>query len=131
MILDPNGITASPISPSRRAKTKPARRPRNAASKRAENVILFRAGGTEPKALPLELVARLEMLDGSAFEHRQRPRGRAVSRRPYADPTLDPATQFTPASRQPILVFAEGERSIGVAVDEIIDIVETVYSRRS
>ena len=128
MILDPNGITALANFTIEESDDNAAAQAEERAAKRAENVILFRAGGAEPKALPLELVARLEMLDRSAFEIAN---GRAVVQyRGALMPilTLDQATPFTPANRQPILVFAEGEHSIGVAVEEIIDIVETVYS---
>jgi len=128
MILDPNGITALANFTGDEVEDQTAAQHEEKSGKRAENVILFRAGGAEPKALPLELVARLEMLDGASFEvANDRP---VVQYRGALMPvlTLDPATPFTPAPRQPILVFAEGDRSIGVAVDEIIDIVETVYS---
>ncbi len=128
MILDPNGITALANFTGDEVEEQTAAQHEEKGGRRAENVILFRAGGTEPKALPLELVARLEMLDGASFEvANDRP---VVQYRGALMPvlSLDPTTPFTPAPRQPILVFAEGERSIGIAVDEIIDIVETVYS---
>jgi len=129
MILDPNGITAlANFTGEEPDEQTAAQIEETKAGKRAENVILFRAGGTEPKALPLELVARLEMLDGASFEVAN---DRAVVQyRGALMPilSLDPTKRFNPAARQPILVFAEGERSVGVAVDEIIDIVETVYS---
>jgi two-component system, chemotaxis family, sensor kinase CheA len=128
MILDPNGITALANFGVEEGDDKSGEQAEQKSGKRAENVILFRAGGSEPKALPLELVARLEMLEGSTFEIAN---GRAVVQyRGALMPilSLDPTAQFTPANQQPILVFAEGERSIGVAVEEIIDIVETVYS---
>ena len=128
MILDPNGITALANITVEEREDKTAAQVEEKSGKRSENVILFRAGGPEPKALPLELVARLEMLDGATFEVAN---GRPVVQyRGALMPilTLDGGMQFTAAKRQPILVFAEGDRSIGVAVDEIIDIVETVYS---
>ena len=128
MILDPNGVTALANFTGEEREEQTAAQLEEKGGKRSENVILFRAGGTEPKALPLELVARLEMLDGSSFEIAN---DRAVVQyRGALMPilSLNPMQQFTPAPRQPILVFAEGERSVGVAVDEIIDIVETVYS---
>jgi two-component system chemotaxis sensor kinase CheA len=128
MILDPNGITALANFTIEEGDDQTAAQAEDKGAHRAENVILFRAGGTEPKALPLELVARLEMLDSSVFEIAN---GRAVVQyRGALMPilTLDSSAPFAPANRQPILVFSEGEHSIGVAVEEIIDIVETVYS---
>src|SRR4029453_2612233 len=38
--------------------------------------------------------------------------------------TIDPAYTVKTEGRQPILVFADGVRSMGLLVDEIVDIVE-------
>ncbi len=43
-------------------------RPGSEPTRAQETVILFRAGGTEPKAVPLELVARLEAIDRKQIE---------------------------------------------------------------
>ncbi len=128
MILDPNGIAALANVAIEERDDTAASQGAGKAGTRAENVILFRAAGPEPKAVPLELVARLEMLDGKTFEVAN---GQPVVQyRGALMPilSLDAAAPFTPANQQPVLVFAEGERSIGVAVDEIIDIIETTYS---
>jgi two-component system, chemotaxis family, sensor kinase CheA len=128
MILDPNGIAALANVAIEEREEATTAQTETKTGPRAENVILFRAAGPEPKAVPLELVARLEMLDGATFEVAN---GRPVVQyRGSLMPILplDSSKPFAPANQQPVLVFAEGERSIGVAVDEIIDIIETTYS---
>ena len=128
MILDPNGIATLANVAAEEAQETAAVAGEDRDRGRAENVILFRAGGPEPKALPLELVARLELLDSASFEWAN---GRPVVQyRGALMPilSLDAAAQFAPASRQAVLVFAEGDRTIGMAVDEIIDIVATTYT---
>jgi two-component system chemotaxis sensor kinase CheA len=128
MILDPNGVaTAAKISEGdteRASETETHAQAR----KGQEAVILFRAGGQEPKAVPLALVARLEAIDKSEIEHANgnfvvQYRGKLM---PLVQ--VDESQDLSAPGRQPILVFAEGEHSTGLMVDEIIDIVEESYS---
>ena len=88
------------------------------------SMVVFRAGGPEPKAVPLSLVTRLEDLDASTFE---RADGRTlVQYRGALMPLVpaDPALAIRDSGVQPILVFSHGARTAGLAVDEIVDIVE-------
>ncbi|MBM3521642.1 MAG: response regulator, partial [Alphaproteobacteria bacterium] len=76
------------------------------------------------KAVPLALVARLEEVDAKAIEQSNgRPvvqyRGKLMPLIP-----VDAMQQIRSEGRQPILVFADGIRSMGLLVDEIVDIVE-------
>jgi two-component system chemotaxis sensor kinase CheA len=41
---------------------------------------------------------------------------------------FDPNHQWNEAGRQPVLVFADGDRSMGLVVDEIVDVVADVIS---
>ncbi|MFC7292156.1 chemotaxis protein CheW [Hirschia litorea] len=127
MILDPNGV-AKEVSSIEGASQA------NAASKAEDNInddrmslLLFRAGGDEPMACPLSLVTRLEDLDASTFEHAQG--HQVVQYRGKLMPLVHAAGSHMIKSegKQPILVFNQGDTVIGVAVDEILDIVhETV-----
>ncbi len=128
MILDPNGIATEAGVDSERADA-PAQASAHENGKAAqETVILFRANGPEPKAVPLELVARLEAIDRKQIE---RSNGHLVVQ--YRG-NLMPLVSIGPVGldglkeRQPILVFTEGELSTGLLVDEIIDIIGTSYS---
>ncbi len=84
---------------------------------------MFRAGSSQPKAVPLGLVTRLEELATDKIELSN---GRYMVQ--YRD-QLMPLVQMEGVSvqtsgSQPILVFADDGRSMGLVVDEIIDIVE-------
>lgn len=127
MILDPNGIARSSglgtggSGGADRAVAGPAA---EATSSRKIALLLFKAGGGQCKAVPLDLVARLETLDRSAIERSgselvTQYRGRLM---PLV-PLVLPAGGELP-DRQSTLVFADGERVMGLMVDEIIDVVE-------
>jgi two-component system chemotaxis sensor kinase CheA len=129
MILDPNGIArATGI-----AGAAENRAAAGTAAARGEDgrtaMLLFRAGGPEPKAVPLGLVARLEevaaaQIEASAGQPVIQYRGRLMPLVAMAG-ALDLARP-----RQTVLVFADSERRLGhdrcmgLVVDEIIDVVE-------
>ena len=92
-------------------------------------MLLFRAGGTAPKAVPLGLVARLEDIERdrieiSAGQPVVQYRGRLMPLVPLSG-TLDMAKE-----RQAVLVFNDVDRGLGrdrcmgLVVDEILDVVE-------
>ena len=125
MILDPNGIAAATgeITVSEQAH-------RNEAMARAgvresrTTLLLFRAGDGGQKAVPLALIARLEEIDVRQIEQSN---GKPlVQYRGKLMPLIstDPSYKMRAEGRQPILVFADHDRSMGLAVDEIVDIVE-------
>ena len=125
MILDPNGIAAASgevsLSSGVHEEALAA-----ASTHRAEKVtmLVFRAGTETPKAVPLALVARLEEIDVAAIEFSTgqmltQYRGKLV---PLVH--FDPAQKLTESGRQPVLVFSENDRTMGLVVDEIVDIVD-------
>jgi two-component system chemotaxis sensor kinase CheA len=125
MILDPAGVAAAAggIGAGEQA-------PREEAPARADlpedrsAFLLFRAGDAGQKAVPLALIARLEEIDAAAVE---RSNGKPVVQyRGKLMPliSVDPACGIRAQGRQPILVFADRDRHVGLVVDEIIDIVE-------
>lgn len=88
------------------------------------SMIIFRAGSPDPKAVPLGVVTRLEELDAANFEQSD---GRTlVQYRGSLMPIVpaDPYSLVRTDGAQPILVFTHNEHAIGLAVDEILDIVE-------
>ena len=88
------------------------------------SMIVFQAGGDHPKALPLSLVTRLENLDAASFEVGD---GKILVQYRGALMTVVAAdTNMTIAQSgfQPILVFTHNGQAVGLAVDNIIDIVE-------
>ena len=125
MILDPNGIASATgemamgENVSKEATSVQATRQEDKMA-----LLLFRAGAGAPKAVPLSLVARLEDVDLSSVESSNglpvvQYRGKLMPLVP-----IDPGFVIQTEGRQPVLVFADGDRSMGLIVDEIVDIVE-------
>jgi two-component system chemotaxis sensor kinase CheA len=125
MIIDPNGI-AKALGTSVEAGHEIADENaamRAGAAEQLTSLLVFRAGSTQPKAVPLALVTRLEEIAADKLELSN---GRHMVQ--YRD-QLMPLVQMAGVSVatsgvQPILVFADDGRSMGLVVDEIIDIVE-------
>src|ERR1700726_1193539 len=125
MIIDPNGF-AKALGASGAASHEIAdeHAGRHASSsEQTTSLLVFRAGTNQPKAVPLGLVTRLEEIAAAKIELSN---GRYMVQ--YRD-QLMPLVQMGGASvqtsgPQPILVFADDGRSMGLVVDEIIDIVE-------
>ena len=86
--------------------------------------LVFRAGSQEPKAVPLAIVTRLEEIDPRHIEisngrHLIQYRGQLM---PLV--RLHPDIRIREDGGQPLLVFSDEGRSMGLVVDEIVDIVE-------
>ncbi|ANW04961.1 hybrid sensor histidine kinase/response regulator [Bradyrhizobium icense] len=125
MIIDPNGIAkalgASGSSAHEMADEASAAHAMS--GEQLTSLLVFRAGSSQPKAVPLGLVTRLEEIATDKIELSN---GRyMVQYREQLMPLVQMAgvTVQTQGS-QPILVFADDGRSMGLVVDEIIDIVE-------
>jgi two-component system chemotaxis sensor kinase CheA len=125
MIIDPNGF-AKALGASGNAGHEIA--DENAAHRAASveqltSLLVFRAGSSQPKAVPLGLVTRLEEI---AAEKIELSNGRSmVQYREQLMPLVQMAgVNVRTSGTQPILVFADDGRSMGLVVDEIIDIVE-------
>ncbi len=125
MIIDPNGIAkalgAAGTAAHEMSDENAAMRASSA--EQLTSLLVFRAGSTQPKAVPLALVTRLEEI---AIDKIELSNGRHMVQ--YRD-QLMPLVQMSGVSvqtsgAQPILVFADDHRSMGLVVDEIIDIVE-------
>src|SRR6185437_9698880 len=88
------------------------------------SMLIFRAGATQPKAVPLSLVTRLEEIDAKKIEMSN---GRPlIQYRGQLMPLIrvNPDMQLRTEGTQPLLVFSDEGRSMGLVVDQIIDIVE-------
>ena len=125
MILDPNGLAQETAMEADEATARPAdQEERSDTISARQRLLLVRAGGEEPKAVPVSLITRLEDFDVQAIEkvdgrHVVQYRGRLL---PLAH--AGGADEFMGEGRQPVLVFSEDGKSAGVAVDEILDVVE-------
>ncbi|HXP96943.1 MAG TPA: chemotaxis protein CheW [Telmatospirillum sp.] len=125
MILDPNGIAGSTgeiVGGSQATAEASAARDLHAEDR--QSLLVFRAGGNDLKGVPLALVARLEEIEVGQIEHSH---GKPVVQyRGKLMPlvTIDGSFDVKTEGRQPVLVFADRDRSMGLVVDEIVDIVE-------
>jgi two-component system, chemotaxis family, sensor kinase CheA len=125
MIIDPNGIAkalGAAANAAHEINDENAAH-RAAGAEQLTSLLVFRAGSNQPKAVPLGLVTRLEEI---AAEKIELSNGRSMVQ--YRE-QLMPLVQMNgvtirTSGSQPILVFADDGRSMGLVVDEIIDIVE-------
>src|SRR5579872_2058561 len=124
MILDPNGIArATGITASGDSKVIAASAKEQSQSTDLTAMLLFRAGGEQKMAVPLGLVARLEDIPRDKIESSC---GASVTQ--YRG-KLMPLVALSPnldmeKSGQSVLVFNDGDRTMGLMVDEIVDVVE-------
>src|SRR5215831_5419971 len=126
MIVDPNGL-ANAIGSSAAAQqaaenAREIEQHSDAAS--LESLLVFRAGSPQPKAVHLSLVTRLEEIDAKAIEGAD---GQLmVQYRGQLMPLVlvNEDVRIKEKGVQPLLVFADEGRSMGLVVDEIVDIVE-------
>ncbi len=124
MILDPNGLALQTGEALRENHDGQADSAAAAQQDDSASLLIFRAGGRELKAVPLSLVARLEEIE---VERIEKSNGRPVVQyRGRLMPIVcaDAEHRLKDSGGQPVIVFADGERAMGLAVDEIIDIVE-------
>ncbi len=125
LIVDPNGV-ANQVAQGAQATAGQAEAEAEAAdaTEATTTLLVFKGGGGGFKAVPLSLVTRLEEIEGEKVEWLGgRPliqyRGRLMPLVP-ADDGIAIKTQ----GRQALVVFSDGERAMGLVVDEIVDIVE-------
>ncbi|MBV8824138.1 MAG: chemotaxis protein CheW [Bradyrhizobiaceae bacterium] len=123
MIIDPNGI-AEAIGTLEGEESEDEAEARSASAGKMVSMLVFRAGSPELKAVPLSLVTRLEEIDCKKIEfsngrHLVQYRGQLM---PLV--RVDETARIRSEGTQPLLVFSDGGRSMGLAVDEIVDIVE-------
>ena len=126
MILDPNGIASVTGEINVTDKTEEGAQQEVAHAEDRVAMLLFRAEGTTPKAVPLSLVARLEEVDLAQVEASGDQR--VVQYRGQLMPLFTMEGSEEPASengRRPVLVFSEQGRNLGLMVNEIVDIIET------
>ncbi|MCA3339066.1 MAG: hybrid sensor histidine kinase/response regulator [Roseomonas sp.] len=126
MILDPNGVArgAGITAEGRAEDQQTVTATGGIRSDSSTSLLLFRAGDQTPKAVPLGLVARLEDIPIERIEMSGgtpvvQYRGQLMPMVPIAGHWAAPES-----GRQAVLVFTEGQRSMGLMVDEILDVVE-------
>jgi two-component system chemotaxis sensor kinase CheA len=126
MIIDPNGVAQAfgnaVVSHLAGAETGNSSDP--SVSEASTSLLVFRAGSSQPKAVPLSLITRLEEIDAQKIElsngrHMVQYRGQLM---PLVSMSQDVRVKGEGA--QSLLVFSDGSRSMALVVDEIVDIVD-------
>ena len=124
MILDPGGIARASGLGVEGVTDNAA--PAQAALRDARRtaMLLFKAGDGAPRAVPLGLIARLEDLPVERIE--QAGDGLVTQYRGRLMPlqALPGVMPREAGQRQPVLVFGDEERAMGLMVDEILDVME-------
>ena len=127
MILDPNGIAnaVGKVSDTGADGSKTAEGAHALSdSDRKTSLLIFKAGEGAPRAVPLALVSRLEDFDVKKIEVSGNQkviqyRGKLMPLIPFSD-----QMKLKDKGGQPVLVFSDRDRSMGLMVDNIVDIVE-------
>ncbi len=126
MIIDPNGVAQAfgNTVTSQLAAAQPTDGRDAASDEASTSLLVFRAGSSQPKAVPLSLITRLEEIDAHKIElsngrHMVQYRGHLM---PLVSMSDDVRVKGEGA--QSLLVFSDGSRSMALVVDEIVDIVD-------
>jgi len=126
LIIDPNGVVQAigMAQTTRRVTDDEPAAAGEADDGATESMLVFRAGSPNPMAVPISLVTRLEEIDAKTIETSSgRPlvqyRGQLMPLIP-----VNPDVRIRTSGTQPLLVFSDDDRSMGLVVDEIVDIVD-------
>ena len=137
LILDVLGIgQRSGVMAESGEQSRAAAEKKTEAGTEQQRLLLFRAGSFERLAIPLSLVARLEEFPQSSIEHAGgcqvvQYRNRILPLIPLRD-VLDSGApaQGQPADPVQVIVFNDGDRSVGLMVDQILDVAEETVTVR-
>lgn len=137
LILDVLGVgqSAGVLTESREQMRAEAKQ-KSQAGIAAQRLLLFKAGSFERLAVPLSLVARLEEFPQSMIEHASghpvvQYRNRILPLLPLRA-VLEPGSTGQDQTADPVqvIVFNDGDRSVGLVVDQIVDVAEDVVTIR-
>ncbi len=125
LIVDPNGISrmVGAIDGEQEDKFQAAQ-VSNAGAAETVTMLVFKGGGDGYKAIPLSVVTRLEEIEASTIEMSS---GRALLQyRGRLMPIVAAAhdVDIRRDGAQSMIIFSDGDRAMGLAVDAIVDIVE-------
>lgn len=129
MILDPNGVAkASGEEDVADAAAQTQLDTKQEFVQEKTSLLLFRTGDGAPKAVPLSLVARLEEIETSKIETSS---GKSMIQ--YRDQLMplipfDSTVDVGNARKKPVLVFSDETSTMGLMVEEIVDITEEVVN---
>jgi len=137
LILDVLGIgQRSGVLEESREQARAATEQKTQSGTEQQRLLLFRAGSFKRLAVPLSLVARLEEFPQSSIEHAGgcqvvQYRNRILPLIPLRAVLESDAAEHAPAADPvQVIVFNDGDRSVGVVVDQILDVAEETVTVR-
>lgn len=124
MIIDPNGLAQNVATGSLGHAEEENDSDALLNERDIVSFLIFNAGSDSPKAVPLSLVTRLEEVEVARIE-----KGNDTDMVQYRGQLMplvyvNEMVQHRTEGNQPLLVFSDSGRSMGLAVDAIVDIVE-------
>lgn len=127
MILDPNGLARATGEKEIGAEKEPPDTHKYAKELKMVNFLLFNSESPAPKAVPLELVSRLEEID---MENVEMSGDQPVVQ--YHDELMrlcriNGSHELPKTGTREVIVFTYDHKTIGLVVDEILDIVRAPY----
>jgi two-component system, chemotaxis family, sensor kinase CheA len=137
LILDVLGIgQRSGVLSESREQARGAAEQKKQAGIEQQRLLLFRSGSFERLAVPLSLVARLEEFPQSSIEHASG--CQVVQYRNRILPLVSLRAVLEPGAPEPdqapdpvqVVVFNDGDRSVGMLVDQILDVAEEAVTVR-
>jgi two-component system chemotaxis sensor kinase CheA len=125
MIIDPHGVAQAigSVAGPRASHTEVAD-DAAVAEEQTTPMLLFRAGSEQQKAVPLSLVTRLEVIDARMVEKANGQRLLQYRGQLMPLVPVNENVRVLEEGAQPLVVFSDEERSMGLLVDEIVDIVD-------
>jgi two-component system chemotaxis sensor kinase CheA len=137
LILDVLGIgQCSGVLDVSREQSRAATEQKTQSGAEQQRLLLFRVGSFERLAVPLSLVARLEEFPRHSIEHASgcqvvQYRNRILPLVPLRA-VLEPGGPGQDDTTDPVqvVVFNDGERSVGLVVDQIVDVAEEAVTVR-
>lgn len=129
LILDVMGLSQRAGLSARESSSNTQQAADGASVVERQTLLLFRSGSYERLAVPLSLVARLEEFAKDRVEQAAgRPvvqyRGNILPLVTLSDHLDGPGGGPQASDKVQVVVFSEGDRSVGLVVDQIVDIVE-------
>lgn len=125
LIVDPNGVARLVGAVTAQEDAVPAASGDAVSAIERTTMLVFRTGEDSLKAVPLSLVTRLEEVEAELFENGG---GRILlNYRGKLMPIVPvEGVSIRETGLQPLVIFSEGELTMALAVDAIVDIVEEV-----
>ncbi len=125
MILDPNGIVKVNGNATIGEDAKSEQEEEHVREReRLVNFLTFKAWSNAPKAVPLELVSRLEEIDASTIEWSGNQRVVQYRGTLMRLTCVNPDNPLPAEGTLEVVVFADEDKVLGLVVEEILDIVK-------